>query len=654
MTEGAVDVKDQPLALCEWANLPLHRVVVTAAVQSSGTLQRVGAIPDKARRAAAEPDVVAFAVHDDQRKEVPCTDKTAPKPLVLSAGALDELAMVLAAEVGPAAYGPVTRLPEVLQQSSPDQAGNWPSTYDYRAESFFPLDWLDEVISQALFAAPVLTESVEPPLGVLRKYMDRGYIHVLGPTGAGKTSWALNWVRSSCMYGAMVQRLPALSGWYFARREGQGSAEHCDEYQALQSLVSLARKTYDLLPRLGSLDDPPGTPRLLLSEAEYASYKSEPARYRALLCQRFLLQLDVLAKERPPSVKQPMVFVIDGGNDLWGSNASFDVSSFPSVLPSAARLPAHTYILLLSRPGPHMLGFTDKVPILRYEMPLEQAKRSIAAFLDDAACRIQQRLGSNEVSDLLREPRLQHNIRVASEGAFGYAPMLLRQLPVFSGPPVGTGQMEQAIAQLRDWKQQQQTLPVGVLGLCPQVPQTHKDYKTPASPARNTNRRLALAITTMIGTLVPIALLMAYPWATPPLQGTVSVATIQPEYSAGATIGRWMIQGSVSIAAPVRFDNLKLILVVYADDGTEVDRVDLRRYLSIEMIGPGGQSFTVPGLPSNIARLDSCLLVPDQRIPSRYIKHTSTFKRGPSSSGGIYYLLKTADDRSVVSEDGCT
>ena len=49
----------------------------------------------------------------------------------------------------------------------------------------------------------------------------------------------------------MPGRLPRLAGWYFARRFGQAGTpygNHSSEVDALQTLVSLARRQHDLVP----------------------------------------------------------------------------------------------------------------------------------------------------------------------------------------------------------------------------------------------------------------------------------------------------------------------------------------------------------------------------------------------------------------------
>lgn len=467
MTESAVDAaKAQPLALHEWADLPLHRVVVTAAVHRSGTLHPVGAVAEKAERAAVEPGVVALAVHQDQRKEVPWADKTAGKPSVIGATTLGWLANELAVRAGAAAYGPVVPLPAVLQQASPDHAGPWQRSFDYRAESYRGLNWLDERVLQALQApAQASDDATEPPEGELRKYANRGYIHILATASSGKTSWALNWVRQST--GELpAGRLPPLAGWYFARRQGQGAVEHGSELHALQNLISLARRQRDVLPRAAGAADPPDTPLNLLSKDEADAFHAQPdANHERRLSERFRQALNALTEDSPPSPERPLVFLIDGGDEMWGPGTRFQRWNFPHVLPTMAELPEHVYVVLLSRPGPHMLGFHHKVPLLRYVFAREDVDRSIRDHLNSLAEAWEDKLPGNEATTLLRRPSLADNICNASEGAFGYVTLLMREWLPRWDEEAYRGPIEHDLDTLRRWCERPESLPEGIYGL---------------------------------------------------------------------------------------------------------------------------------------------------------------------------------------------
>jgi hypothetical protein len=452
--------------LREWAALPLHRLVVSAGLQPGGTLVPVGHLATKARSAAQEPGVVALAAVNEQVSQVPWRDGTPGRPSVIGASSLPELMDRLAGRLGAAAYGPVVELPDVLRYAGSERAGPWPRAYDYRADSYRALRWLDERVLQALLApAAPSGDAGDPPLGQLRKHADRGYVHILGSASSGKTSWALNWVRQST--GEVPSGpLPKLAGWYFARRQGQGAYEHGSELHALQNLISLARRQHDLLPRAPGPHDPEGTPLNLLSRDERDAFHAQPdGNQLQLLSRRFMLALKTLAEDRQPTAEQPMVFLIDGGDEMWGPGTRFQRWSFPQVLPTLAELPPHVYVVLLSRPGPHMLGFAGKEPVLRYAFTPEDVNRSIEQFLLDLALHWERRHPGSEAAALLRRSELAQNICRASEGAFGYVVLLLRHWL----PQQGEGRLADAaehdLRTLRRWREQPDALPEGIYGM---------------------------------------------------------------------------------------------------------------------------------------------------------------------------------------------
>lgn len=164
-----------------------------------------------------------------------------------------------------------------------------------------------------------------------------------------------------------------------------------------------------------------------------------------------------------------MLLLIDGGDEMWGSGTRYERWSFPRILPDVADLPEHVYIVLLSRPGEHMLGFHGKTPLLRYVFGQADVDRAIRQHLNEQARYWQQRLGTNEASELLCDEQLQAHICRASEGAFGYVTLLLRQwLPHWdrgSAQASAEHPIEHHIVQLRRWRQQPGSLPAGLYGL---------------------------------------------------------------------------------------------------------------------------------------------------------------------------------------------
>lgn len=296
MHRASNDTGVSSLTLSTWSSLELHRAVASAGIEAAGGLNRVGGLTSKVRGASENRQVVAFAVHEAQVGDFPASSHPAYTPIVVGATTLPALALAIEQRTA-SAYGPVVALPRVLVQSDHVGPGDhWSKSFDYRSSSFCRFEWLDAVILEALRAEPeVQAERAVPPPGVLCKYARKGYLHVLGSAGCGKTSWALDWIRQSSGE-AMLGPLPPLAGWYFARRDGENTLEHGDEYSALQNLISLARRHLDVLPRPAGTEDRPGTPLRLLSDDEWNAHRSKPGPdTEDPLRQRFVIELRWLA-----------------------------------------------------------------------------------------------------------------------------------------------------------------------------------------------------------------------------------------------------------------------------------------------------------------------------------------------------------------------
>lgn len=442
----SIEVTAPELSLSTWANLPLHRVVASCGLDRSGGLIGVGGVAAKALAAQAQASVRGLCFADGQ-DGLPDPKSLRPTLHMLKASSVEGLAQKIAESLDDV-YGPVVALPAVLT-AAPWSDGY--ASFNYQADAYCPFEWLDERVAAALDpSSDAQVWGLEPSA---LEHRDRGYVHVLGPASSGKTSWALSWVRQS-LGEATPGRLPRLAGWYFARRFGQAGTpygNHSSEVDALQTLVSLARRQHDLVPDEHL--------RLLLTDDErnYKPTLTAGGDDEKRLLEHFAAALEALADHAPATAEHPLVFLVDGGDEMWGPGASYQRAIFPRILPTLDQLPPHVYIVLVSRPGAHLQDPKDRTPLLRCSFSAEDVQRSIRAYLNNRAEVLAHSAPASEAADLLRDPALQDNICRASQDAFGYVTILLqRWLP----SPV-----EQQLEALRRWRDAPETLPHGVYGL---------------------------------------------------------------------------------------------------------------------------------------------------------------------------------------------
>ena len=415
-------------ALLAFAAAPLDRVLVSAAGAADGLLSTVGAMSTKQLLLKGE-EVLALAVAEGQGDLQEQNGKVDGKP-VLRAATLAELVGEVVGRLGDHLFGPVVPLPPVLREAAPEDAA-----YDYAAASYYPLDFLDGWVAAHVRAPP------------------KGYLVVEGVAGSGKTSWALHWQRASTGEVSDAGPVPRLAGWYYARRFGVDGAGYQDELRGLQTLVSLARRRYAVVPKADQRE---------LYDTAFARKYDEALRtgdqryrYEAELRQRFLEALQQVAIEAEAQRTGPVVLLIDGGDELWSAGSKYARSMFPEILPDTEQLPNGIYIVLLSRPGAHLRLREGIRPIGHYQFQRADVDQAIRSYLSKVASGLEAT--DPEAAALLQDKSLQKNVCVASEGAFGYAPLLVRDW--FRSPT------DHRLGVLRGWLSNPGSLPAGVYGL---------------------------------------------------------------------------------------------------------------------------------------------------------------------------------------------
>lgn len=215
MTQADGPTSGEGLPLSAWSELPLHRVVASAAIDTGGGLSKVGGIDAKVARVAADARIRALGVCAGQPMPSTSADDLRADLRVLQADTAAGLAAALASALVDV-YGEVTPLPDVLVASPAAQTR---SGFDYTAGAFQAFGWLDALVAGAIQSGKAGHAARAPHVPDPSLPHDRGYIHILGPAGCGKTSWALNWVRRS-LGEVSGGGPPLLAGWYFARRFG--------------------------------------------------------------------------------------------------------------------------------------------------------------------------------------------------------------------------------------------------------------------------------------------------------------------------------------------------------------------------------------------------------------------------------------------------
>lgn len=406
------------------AALPLERIVVSACCSAqSDALGIVGGADKKfaAAQALAGHRLLAFGVAHGQ-PGVP------ESRLVVKGKTLSELTEELCG-VLPKVYGPIVDLPVGLDGA----AGT-----DYDAGRFCPFPWLNQRVANALKNGP-----------------SSGYLFIIGGPMRGKTSWALNWVRASRGLAASTPSgvegavLPPLSAWFFARRYGIGGSinnPYLREENALQTLISMAR----LRRRVPPANDK--SPLLLDRLGDLYDFTKVP--HQDALGSAFQNVLEELANAEPqPTKDQPLILLLDGGDELWGvgENTLNGRRVFPRILPDT--LPEHVFIVLLSRPGVHLLGQHRIKPVLHYEFTAADAEQAIDDYLESQA-NVFDKLFDKTEGDALRHPDFKRQIAQASEGAFGYVTRLMDEL-LKLGP-------KKRLEQLERWRKEPGSLPFGV------------------------------------------------------------------------------------------------------------------------------------------------------------------------------------------------
>lgn len=453
------------LTLEELAALPLDRMVVSAcleawqppAIGESAAVVRdglgaVGGIVHKfeaARTQFPEGSLAAFGVAAGQK------DSLHPGDTVVRGATLTDLLNGLGEKLT-TIYGPIEALPLGLD----DGAG------PYAAAQFYPFVRLDRHVARAL----------------TRPDCDRGYLIIEGGPGRGKTSWALNWQRVSARQNlaawarasapitdspqsATVDRLPPLSGWYFARR--YADADHLNEAVALQSLISQARLRRGKPPKN---NDP-----WLLGPELRSRYQVGIGEHERLLRQAFSEALEELKPVTPD--EPPLVLLLDGGDEIWGfgGHTTQHRQDFPACLPT--ELPPGTFIVLLSRPGDFLPPDQEnKVkPILHYRFGPRRVHATIRSYLNHLASNPDSLanhgiLFNPEEQQALRHPDFQRRICEASEGAFGYATELMKDL--FNPSDEDNNRSlnkenkdKKRLDKLVQWRTQPESLPKGIYGL---------------------------------------------------------------------------------------------------------------------------------------------------------------------------------------------
>ncbi|MEQ1806680.1 MAG: hypothetical protein ABL900_14990, partial [Burkholderiaceae bacterium] len=469
------DANDKALLidLRRLALLPTHRVLISAALCDDGQAGGLGSVGDigdkakllvpgdKARLLKPGDNLSALAVSSNQEGLAGLQADYGKE--VLAASTLDELWSQIDTELGDHLYGPFVKIPEVLTVAGLSRS------YDYRASSFQSFGWLDALVRRAILD-PVTPMSADDPRlrddgptgNTIEKPWNRGYILLQGTAGSGKTSYGLNWVRRSRGdVQSAATDAPKLSGWYFARQFGAGGPGHLDHQDgisALQTLVSLARRAHDVVPGDGSRPE-------LLSPEERDSYlaalpSGDCADHEAKLRSRFIKAIEQVAAKA--SATEPLVLLLDGVDELAPSGTGTHVqrSLLAKVLPTNEQLPAHVYIVLVSRLGLRLTQGQGKRPLLRYQFSAEEVAKAICAYLTRVADQLAQDYPANEASVILRGERLQRNVCAASGSAFGYAPLLIREW-------IGDKEFDTKhdIETLKNWEGSPKNLPDGVYGL---------------------------------------------------------------------------------------------------------------------------------------------------------------------------------------------
>lgn len=436
------------MTLEQLAALPLDRIVVSACCATGGDgLGPVGGIKAKfeaaTRGLSGDRSLVAFGIATDQ-KNLP------DDPVVVRGGTLGELLSELS-PVLPRLFGPILSLPPGLDGVAGDH---------YDARRFHPFPWLNAKIAQAL------SEDA-------KREQPGGYLFIEGGPARGKTSWALDWQRASAGFsqspatGASAERLPPLTAWFFARRYGVGNGfgnPYLREENALQTLISMARLRRNAPSSAES--------RLLLADLNH-SYGYRNIEDQKRLGSAFQTALtDLAASEPRPSAEHPLLLLLDGADELFSQGeGTFQVRHvFPAIFPK--QLPPWTYLVILSRPGRHLLlGQADIQPVLHYQFTKEDVEQAIDHYLNAVALNEANPFDLDE-QKILRDPDFQRQVREASEGAFGYVSRLMDDL--IKQPNAKQSKARNRLAQLRRWRDVPGSLPQGVyeqrarelVGLC--------------------------------------------------------------------------------------------------------------------------------------------------------------------------------------------
>lgn len=341
-------------------------------------------------------------------------------------------------------FGPAQPLPPGLE-------GDEGSAYD--ASRFHPFEPLNKMVKTAFTK------------------MKSGYVFLRGGPARGKTSWALQWKRESEESSSSRESysgasgLPPLSGWFFARRTGDSADGYANEVVALQSLISRARKHCGIEPI--STSEELGSPVRLFA-ATPNSYRYRDVDHQRELASNFQRALNELAirKNEQGQKIQPLVLLLDGADELWGPQPGTQIRQlFPRLFP--AELPEGVYLVILSRPGPH-LGEQHVEQKIDIEFGAIEFKRCILSYLDAVA---DDEDFTHEEQSILRSESFKMNIVAAAQGAFGYVTRLTQELRHTPGLDRSTPDQNlkstastrsPRLSLLEEWARNARSLPRGV------------------------------------------------------------------------------------------------------------------------------------------------------------------------------------------------